>query len=224
MANLSVLHDVYDFQADLPEHSITLKDKIPNDKEKCILLQSHIYSVDSSYPVSSADRPPPETKDFYDSKHTAIAEPSFEDNSELDPNIAEPKGHSLNDAYQKLPEDIVDLSKYDEVQRPYIEKIFLKKYPKILAKGSLDSGNLSKTLGSYKLRLKDNQTLPRHKKVFFLNPSDSQHLKDILSFLLKNNIIIRAPMSGDQGDLHGSPAYLIPRSNRNSAARLVVDY
>ena len=77
---------------------------------------------------------------------------------------------STMDYLENFVQDVLEGG--NENQKNYLMKR-LQKYPKILAKGSLDRGNLSKTLGSYKLRLKDNQTLPKHKKVFFLNPQDN---------------------------------------------------
>ena len=222
-----LLSDVHNFKFSSTPYNIHVKDNIFSDKNPCSLVPPSLYKVSiDPYVKTESDIKPDELKKFYDKKHTAFGEPDFIDDAEFDPEIAEPKGHYVVNDFQKRPEDIVDLSKFDDIQRPYIEDIFLKKYPKILAKGALDSGNLSKTLGCYKLRLKENQILPKHKKVFFMNAVDSQHMKDILSFMIKNDIIQKAPISGDDGDLHGSPAYLIPKSSGspNSSGRLIIDY
>ena len=228
LANYAVLFDVYPFKYNQVKHEIVLNDKIPDNQAECTQLSTNIYCLNhnkQNFPVDSPDSiSSVELEKFYSKEHTAIAEPDFKDDGELDPDISLPKGHSVADDYLKRPQDIVDLTKFDDVQRPYVKDIFLDTYPQVLARGALDAGNLSNTLGYYHLQLKDNQVLPKFKKVFFLNPEETQHLKDILSFLLKNNVITRAPMSGDPADLYGSPAYLIAKKSKNSSARLIVDY
>ena len=228
LAKYSLVKDVYNFKHYRNVQCIKLTKDLPENIDKCTLVPASVYAVHKSMdsvPVNSASEiPPSELNKFYSSEHTAIAEPDFEDKKDLDPDIALPRGHTIHDDFKKRPEDIVDLSKYDSVQRPYIEDIFLKSYPSVLARGALDAGDLSKTLGFYHLQLKDGQVLPKFKKVFFLNPEETQHLKDILSFLLKNNVITKAATSGDPADLYGSPAYLIAKRSRDSSARLIVDY
>lgn len=229
LAAYSLIQDVYPFKYSRNDRCIQLKDSLPEDDEDCVKVSAALYQIsktEEDLKITSPESvPQSEIDKFYQKEHTAICDPEFEDKKDLPYDIAIPHGHMIeDDQFKRRIEDIVDLTKFDKTQRPYIEKIFLKKYSKVLARGVLDAGNLSKTLGYYQLRLKENQVLPKFKKVFFMNPTESQHLKDILSFLLKNNIIIRAPFSGDKGDMHGSPAYLIPKANRNSQGRLIVDY
>ena len=225
LLNLSVVHDVLPFDLQT-ETNISFKSDFPETKEQCSILPSNLYSISTELNIKEnkqSDISPEELNKFYDRKHTAICDPEFEDTGDVNDDIDTRHGHTIAEPYLKTAEEIVNLESFDPIHRPYIEDIFIKSFPNILARGVLESGNLSKTLGYYHLRLKENQTLPRYKKIFFLSPHDSQHLKDILSFLLKNNIIIKAPIS-DQGDLFGSPSYLIPKSNPNSHCRLIIDY
>lgn len=223
--NLSVIHDVLPFNFK-SKKDIYIKSDFSNISEPCSILPSNLYSISSNNTIKEnkpSDISASELEKFYDHKHTAICDPEFEDKGDVDENISDHHGHSIVKPYLKTAEEIVNLESFEPSHRPYIEDIFIKSYPHILARGVLESGDLSKTLGFYNLRLKENQTLPKYKKIFFLSPQDSQHLKDILSFLQKNNIIVKAPIS-DQGDLFGSPSYLIPKSNPNSHCRLIIDY
>ena len=125
-------------------------------------------------------------------------------------------------------EEFVKLDDYEEEVRPYIEELFIKKYPLLVSRHSLDLGNLSKTLGKYRLKLKKYAKLPKFRKIYYLNSSELQQLEVILQFLLRYQAISKIDVQGDNKDLHldsfASPSYLIPRSNPNSSARLIVNY
>ena len=227
LSNYSLLCDVIHSTDITTENYITLKE-IPELPDVCNILPSSVYSLhennkNSSTTSSSNELPESEIEKFYDPKHTAICEPDFDDKGDVNENINDQFTHQIVKPYEKTAEEIVNLDNFQEDHRTYIKDIFIDSYPQVLARGLLESGDLSKTLGYYHLRLKEDQTLPRYKKVFFLNPTESRHMKDILDFLIKNNIIMKSPIS-DQGDLFGSPAYLIAKSNPDSQARLVIDY
>ena len=230
----SVVQDVAYYPYSKNPAKIELLDKLPELEEDCALVPSRIYRLatesqlaelnDPMYSSKSKETPRPEMEKFYSREHTVILDPEFEDQGELPDKIVLPKGHQISDGYRRRAEDIVVLDNYDPVHRPFIKKIFLDKYPGVLAKSSLDAGDISRTLGHYQIQLKEGETLPRHRKVYFTSPSDSQHLKDILDFLMKENIIVPAKHSGDKGDLTGSAAYLIAKSKPGSSARLIVDF
>lgn len=50
------------------------------------------------------------------------------------------------------PEEVVELEKFPDFVKPYIKKIFLEKYPKVLSLSPTDYGNLSDTLGAYTIK------------------------------------------------------------------------
>ena len=50
--------------------------------------------------------------------------------------------------------EYVRLETYSPEMQPYIEDLFIKKFPEVVSRHSLDLGDLSKTLGYYNLKLK----------------------------------------------------------------------
>ena len=151
-------------------------------------------------------------------------DPDVDNENFLIPKVA----YTVHDNTPKLPaHEIVDITQFPFLHRPYVKDIFIDCYPTILAQSSLSVGNLSKTLGYYTITLKENATLPSHTKMFFLNNTDRQHLIDILQFMEKNNIIQKCPVDPltiNAQTLVGAPSYLIPRASPNSPARLIVDF
>ena len=189
-----------------------------NDHEKTIKEVDKLLS--KSRKLTDTD-----IKEFNDPNKTVSIDAVLEDNNEISEDIAEPKGISIPSEHLRKIEDIVQLDKIDKAIRPYIKTLFIDKYSKILARGAMDSGDLSLTLGEYDIVLRKGEQIPRFKKVYYLSPSDTQHLKDILEFLLKHGVIRRAPINSDDGHhLCGSPSYLVPRKNLDKCARLVIDY
>ena len=124
--------------------------------------------------------------------------------------------------------EYVRLETYSPEMQPYIEDLFIKKFPEVVSRHSLDLGDLSKTLGYYNLKLKKHAKLPAFKKIYYLNAEELQQLQVILQFLIDYDAISKVSTAGHDKDLHldsfCSPSYLIPRSNPNSSARLIVNY
>ena len=147
---------------------------------------------------------------------------------DIDDEFCLPKGYSVeNQNYELEPKDIVQLEKFPSTHRDYIEDIFINSFPQVLAKSSLAVGNLSATLGYYTVRLKPGVELPSHTKMYYLNESDKKHLSDILEFMKRKKIIMKCPTDPatlNSPTVQGAPSYLIPRSSRDSAARLIVDF
>ena len=170
---------------------------------------------------------PEEKKKFLDPNETAILEPSYLDDENVDvhPDIQLPNGHEIIDnSYVKTAEEIVQVQNFEPHIQEHIQRIFIDKHPNVLARHALDTGNLSRSMGYLKINLKQGVTLPKHKKVYFLAPSASQHMKDILEFLIREDVIEKAPMDEkNDADLFASPAYLLPKSKPESNARLIID-
>ena len=163
-------------------------------------------------------------EDYFNPDKSIIIGPDYKENFEITDEMLNPSGLEIPPDILKSAEEIVVLDKYQEPIRGYVEDIFLKSYPQILAKGSLDIGNLSRTLGTYSLALKPNESLPHHQRVYFLNSEMAQHLRDILDFYLKNGVIVKADINDSGAHLFGSPSYLVPRARPGVAARLIIDY
>ena len=128
-----------------------------------------------------------------------------------------------SDSQNVTAKDVIDLNDYDPEIRSYIEQIFIKDFPEVVSLHQFDIGDLSHLLGYYTLKLKRGARLPRHSKLYYLSPSDSQQMKDILSFMLKHDIISKCPQGGDSVKLCCS-AYLIPRRDGQSIPRLIINY
>jgi hypothetical protein len=151
-------------------------------------------------------------------------EPTYFGEAEIKPEIIEPSGLDLPTIIYKTAAEAIDLSSYSEEVKPYIKDIFIDKYPEVVALHSLDAGNLSLTLGSTQLRLREGEVLPRSKRIFHVSPSDQRHLDDICDLLIKFGYIMRSPMSPNGCHLYGMSAYLVPRSKPNCLGRLIVDF
>jgi len=109
-------------------------------------------------------------------------EPTYSGPAPMDPAVIEPHGIDLPTVIFKDAREAIDLTKYDSHIRPYIENIFIKKFPHAVSLHALDSGNFSLTLGYTQLRLREGETLPRAKRIFHISPSDRRHLDDICDF------------------------------------------
>ena len=151
------------------------------------------------------------------------------------PNLTEtdllPDGYSVPSSVMEQPEDIVLEKDYPAHIWPHVKKIFLDKYPQVVSRHSLDRGYISDTLGYYNIALKPNVSLPRHKKLYYLDPGGSSMMRDILEFLVKVNVISKSKTSGSEISQFASPCFLVQRAGndqsdkaRGKAARLVVNY
>jgi len=151
-------------------------------------------------------------------------EPTYSGPAPLDPAVIEPHGIDLPTVIYRDAKEAIDLSKYDSHLRPYIEHIFIKRFPQAVSLHALDSGNFSLTMGYTQLRLREGETLPRAKRIFHVSPSDSRHLTDICDFLIKYGYIRKAPVSPTGHHLFGVSSYLIPRAKPGCLGRLIVDF
>jgi hypothetical protein len=164
-----------------------------------------------------------ELNKFYDKKQTIQL--GFNNNlAEIDNNYLEPEGIGIPDSLIEQPEDIVKEKDYEPVIWPYVKDIFLNKYPEVISRHSLDRGQISDTLGYFSINLKPHTTLPKFKKLYFLDPKSASQMRDILEFLVKTKVITKAPCSGGDGHSFASPAFLVARSNKQQAARIVVNF
>ena len=122
--------------------------------------------------------------------------------------------------------DIIKLEEYPPSLRAYIKDIFIDNYSQIVSKNDYEIGALSNTLGPIKLFLKPGTKLPPFKKIYYLEATQAQALKDILSYLMRENIIEECGPNCNTGfNGFSSPAYLVSKSNPGkSAYRLIVNY
>ena len=188
-----------------------------------------ISLTDSRSSVPAFDECTPELEaKFNDPKCTIqLGIQNFSDDA-IEEQMRREGGYTVPNNLHLPPEHFVNLEEYEVEQRPFIKKLFIEKYPGLVSRHSLDLGNLSKTLGYYRLKLKKFAKLPRFRKIYYLNASELQQLQVILQFLLKYDAISKVDVGGNHKDLHmdefASPSYLIPRSNPSSSARLIVNY
>jgi hypothetical protein len=150
---------------------------------------------------------------------------SYQDNL---PDITEedmqPKGTSIPSSLIESPSDLIKEKDFEKDVWPFVKEIFLDKYPNIISKHALDHGSLSSTLGYYTVRIKENMTLPRYKKLYYLDPEASSQMRDTLEFLCRTKVITKASCAGGDIPDFASPSFLVKKSSDQKPARLVVDY
>ena len=142
----------------------------------------------------------------------------------IPPDILAPSGYSLPTNLETTIHDIVDLQSFEKEHQPYIKSIFIEKYPEIVSLHQFDIGDLSHSLGLYNIQLKEGETLPHFRKVYFLSQEMKMHMRDILDTLIKYDIIERSSSDDDGRHLVASPAYLVGKADKSQSYRLVVDY
>ena len=143
---------------------------------------------------------------------------------EIPEGYLKPSGYEIPDNLQPTVAELLNVDTFDERHRPYLQDIFINKYPTVVALHSYDIGKISETLGYYTIKLRDNETLPTFRKIYFLNSQDSQQMLDITNFLIKFDIIERCSHRDKISHLMASPGYLVERSNKLASPRLVIDY
>ena len=231
-----VLHFLYN-DHNLP--SFDLQEKLPtqniNGKQtvNAYLLKTPHQSIHlQPEPVNTECTKPPAEEDprLMKFKATLNSMPVPSDDRpnspplEIPEGYLKPSGYEIPDNLQPSVSELLQLERFDERHRPYLEDIFINKYPTVVALHSYDIGKISETLGYYTIKLKDNETLPTFRKVYFLNSQDSQQMLDITNFLIKFDIIERCSHRDKISHLMASPGYLVERSNKLASPRLVIDY
>ena len=129
--------------------------------------------------------------------------------------------------------ELVKLEEHEERIRQDIKRIFIDKYPEVVGRHNLDSGQL-RYLGKVFLRTIPGMTLPKHRRLYALNSREQTHLSDIIDFLLKYEIIRETFQdSTEQKSMPwGALGHLVSRKTRPgepnegqaSLARIVVNY
>jgi Reverse transcriptase (RNA-dependent DNA polymerase)/RNase H-like domain found in reverse transcriptase/Integrase zinc binding domain len=143
--------------------------------------------------------------------------------ADISPQIIE-TGLEIPTLIHKTPEEALNLKLFEPEFRPYLQKIFLEKYPNVVSLHSLDAGDVSKTLGFTSLRLIPGENLPRHKRIYQLSPNDATYLEQLLEQFIRFNYVRRAPIESTDLHLYGMSTYLVPRKKLTDIARLVIDF
>ena len=178
--------------------------------------------IPSAYNVSLSEQSHIEQN--LDLQNTAGAEKvTYTGTAEIEPQIIE-GGLEVPTIIHKTPEAALQLDSFDTEIRPYIKKIFLDKFPQVIALHSLDSGDVSKTLGYTTLRLIPGESLPRHHRIYHLSPQDSRYLEELLEQFIRFNFVRRAPVDSTNIHLYGMSTYLVPRKKLIDIATLLIDF
>ena len=135
-----------------------------------------------------------------------------------------PQGFEIPCTLPKTVEELLKLEQHEPIHQSYLKEIFVDKYPTVVATHAYDIGDISKTLGYYKIELKDNSPLPAFKKLYYLAPQQRQQMQDILDHLLKYEIIERACQNTQITHLFASPAYLVEKKDPESPSRFIINY
>ena len=146
------------------------------------------------------------------------------DSEPVPEDITLPKGYSAPAPMNNTIEDVVNVSSFALDHQKHIRKIFVKDYPQVLSLHAYDIGDLSASLGLYNIQLKDNETLPRFRKIYFLSQETRQHMEDILNFLVKYKVISRTNQEDKIAHLCASLAYLVGKPDKTAAYRLIIDF
>jgi hypothetical protein len=169
------------------------------------------------------NEPIPELTESELQETAGIGKVTYTGTAEVSPNVID-GGLDLPTMIHKSPAEALNLASFDPDIRPFIKKIFLDKYPEVIALHSLDSGDISKTLGYTTLRLVPGEQLPRHRRIYQLSPQDSRYLEELLEQFIRFNFVRRAPVDSTNIHLYGMSTYLVPRKKPTDLARLVIDF
>ena len=223
----------YEYSTDLP--ALHVLDDLPKENTKAL---TEVKSFLLLTPYESKNRqtaPEKESKiiknkneeNITEELNALVAPPEETPDSpaiEIPPDILNPAGYTIPCNLQPTVSELLDLNRFDPDHRPYLKDIFIDKYPTIVALHAYDIGDISKTLGYYTIKLKDNETLPTFRKIYFMNAQDHQAMLDITSFLIKFDVIERASHRDDIAHLAASPGYLVARADQSASPRLIIDY
>lgn len=138
--------------------------------------------------------------------------------------ILNPRGYSIPQNMDRNITDIIDFKSMDPDTAPYVKDIFVTHFPNVVARHDMDIGRLSGTLGRYKLQLKEGARLPKYKRIFYLAPAESNHMRDILALMIKQGIIEKSPNVNDNLNEFACSSFIVARKNTQKVGRLVIDY
>ena len=193
-------------------------------------INNNVASLDKSlteerYPIKlNEPLNDEEMSKFYDKKESIFLGMEDISDKDLKTYISEPRGYTVPDELGLKPEECINFEGLDPKTEEKVREIFCVKYPNVVSTNEMDIGNLSLTMGRYKLQLRDGAKLPKTRKVYYLAPSESSHMRDILDLMLKKNIIAKSPNINT--DLHSfaCSSFVVPRKNKQKIGRLVIDY
>ena len=117
---------------------------------------------------------------------------------------------------EEIPAYVKDKIPYKDIPPEYwwaVDRLFLEKYPKLLARSQYDAGDISKTLGYLYIPLSGK--LPQSTKLYYSNAQDMAMMHDILQSLVRHNIIAKS------NSAFGAPCFLIRRKNGQTPMRFL---
>ena len=148
--------------------------------------------------------------------------------SEVEEDLYEPlpsKDRAFGYSVQEFApiEEILNLSSHPVDVQPYLRELILGKYPEIVSRSPFDIGQVSYLTGLYKIQLKEGAVLPKFKRLYYTSGADRKSLDDVLQFLVKYDVIAKIKPDDPISEF-ASPAYLVPKPNKQVPARLIIDY
>jgi len=183
-------------------------------------VHTPIYNI---YNIILQPKDPPASADEEYQDAAGATQVTYTGKAEINNSIIE-GGLELPTEIYKTPEEAIHLESFEPEIQPYIKTIFLDRYPQVVALHSLDSGDVSKTLGYTTLRLIPGEQLPRHRRIYQLSPQDSRYLEELLESFIRFNYVRRAPVDSTNIHLYGMSTYMVPRKKMSDIARLVIDF
>jgi hypothetical protein len=162
-ARIEVLsaYDIYPIDKEHKQQLLRMMSNYPPARE--IIPSKHNLNGNFPIPVISRVDIKDDDEDIStlieDKQILGIDKVQYTGEADLSPKIID-AGLELPTIIHETPEQALNLNLFDPLLRPYIEDIFLKKYPQVVSLHPLDAGDISKTLGYTTLR--SGETLPRH--------------------------------------------------------------
>jgi len=218
-------------------NTIYLNESIPSTNAEYIPLSSFLLSTPYESKMAKNQnimeepvvvQPPEDPELIKELQHLPFqnkSEPTTpETPTDIPSHMTIPRGYEIACTLPKTVTELLHLEQYDSTHQKYLKEIFVNRYPTVVTTHPYDIGQLSDTLGFYKIQLKDDTPLPVFRKMYYLAPQDKQQLRDILEFLTKYNIIKRASHHDKVQHLHASAAYLVAKKNLDTSARLIIDF
>jgi len=112
------------------------------------------------------------------------------------------------------PVDLIPFDKIDPKYHPWVRKLFVDKYPSLLARHPFDIGRNSLTLGKVPINLVG--PVPKPQQIYYSNAADARIMGDIIQAMMKYGILTRA-----KNVSWGCPIFLVRRKSGQECPRLL---
>jgi hypothetical protein len=212
--------NIYKLDVNFPEFSPHLPNSKAENNDITTIgtsLTDERYPVKESEPFNNKELEP-----FYNNEDTIQL--GLHSGEDIDLSKLNPAGFDIPDSLLEQPEDIMLEKDFKPEVWPYVKDIFLKNYPNVISRHSLDRGQISDTLGFFEIHLKPNISLPLYSKMYPSNPLKWTQMRTCLNFLEREGVVSKAKLSGGDLPRFASPAFILDRADKTQAGRLCINF